>query len=132
MSDLKCAGMQLEGARRDLVTLEEATPRVPDESFGFHAQQATEKALKAWLALLGRKYPLTHDLDDLFAHLAAAGATTAFFHSLTRFTPYAVQFRYEGLGPDHEPMDRPAAIALTGALIKHVGDLMAKLEHETR
>ena len=34
MSDLKCAGMQLEGARRDHVTLEEATPRVSDESFG--------------------------------------------------------------------------------------------------
>ena len=132
MSDLKCAGMQLDGARRDLVTLEEATPRVPDESFGFHAQQATEKALKAWLALLGRKYPLTHDLDDLLAHLASAGASTAFFRSLRRFTPYAVQFRYEGLGPDHEPIDRTSVVALVGALIKHVGDLMAKLKSETR
>lgn len=132
MTDLKCARMQLEGARRDLVTVEEATPRVPDESFGFHVQQATEKALKAWLALLGQKYPLTHDLDDLFAHLASAGATTAFFHSLRRFTPYAVQFRYEGLGPDHEAIDRPSAMVLIGALITHVGDLMAKLESETR
>lgn len=43
-----------------------------------------------------------------------------------------VQFRYEGLGPDHAPIDRPAAIALTGALIKHVDDLIAELERETR
>jgi len=30
-----------------------------DEVFGFHAQQAVEKALKAWLALLGVEYPRT-------------------------------------------------------------------------
>ena len=28
-----------------------------DQVFGFHAQQAAEKLLKAWLALLGEVYP---------------------------------------------------------------------------
>ena len=36
-----------------------------DEIFGFHVQQAAEKLLRAWLALLGEVYPLTHDLDLL-------------------------------------------------------------------
>ena len=124
--------MQLQGAHRDLVTLQEATPRVPDESFGFHAQQATEKALKAWLALAGRRYPLTHDLDDLFALLDSAGASTGFFRSLGRFTPYAVQFRYEGVGPDHEPIDRAATVALVGALVRRVDDLLVEVEREIR
>ena len=128
MSDPKCAGMLLQRARADLIAMEEATPRVRDESFGFHAQQATEKALKAWLALLGRKYPLTHDLEVLFTQLNSAGASTGFFRSLGELTPYAVQFRYEGLEPDHQPLDRPAAIALTGALMRHVGDLLATVE----
>lgn len=30
-----------------------------DEIFGFHAQQAVEKALKAWLCAHGIAYPLT-------------------------------------------------------------------------
>ena len=130
MSDPKCARMVLERARADLIALEEATPRVRDESFGFHVQQAAEKALKAWLALLGRKYPLTHDLDDLFARLGSAGASTGFFRPLAEFTPYAVQFRYEGLEPDHEPIARDAAVALVAALIRHVGDLLAQVAGE--
>ncbi|NIR50348.1 HEPN domain-containing protein [candidate division KSB1 bacterium] len=32
-----------------------------DEIFGFHAQQAVEKVVKAWPNLLGIVYPRTHD-----------------------------------------------------------------------
>ena len=40
-----------------------------DSVFGFHAQQASEKSLKAWLSLRGIVYPKTHDLphSDEFA-----------------------------------------------------------------
>ena len=38
---------------------------ISDEVLGFHVQQAAEKSLKAWLALLGETYPLTHNLDTL-------------------------------------------------------------------
>ncbi len=123
--DLKVAGSMLDRARSDLISLEEATPRVRDETFGFHVQQAAEKALKAWLALLGQEYPLTHELDVLFGRLDAEGASTGFFRSLAEFTPYAVEFRYEGIGPGHPPIDRPATAALVGALLGHVGDLIA-------
>jgi HEPN domain-containing protein len=38
-----------------------------DEIFGFHAQQAMEKSLKAWLACAGRQFPLTHELTRLLS-----------------------------------------------------------------
>ena len=46
---------------------------------------------------------------------ALLGAAVGFFRPLAVFTPYAVWFRYEGLEPGHEPIDRPAALAMTRA-----------------
>jgi HEPN domain-containing protein len=43
-----------------------------DEVFGFHAQQAIEKTLKAWIALLGQEYPFVHDVDALLNRLGGA------------------------------------------------------------
>lgn len=111
MSDPKCAGMLLRAAERDVLTLRSMTAGAPDESFGFHVQQAAEKAFKAWLAALGETYPLTHSLHTLLRLLEAQGAPTAPFKDLADFTPYAVEFRYEGVGADAAPIDREAALA---------------------
>ena len=111
MSDPKCAGMLLRAAERDVLTLRSMTAGAPDESFGFHVQQAAEKAFKAWLAVLGETYPLTHSLQALLRLLAAKGVATAPFNDLADFTPYAVEFRYEGVGADAEPIDREATLA---------------------
>lgn len=127
MSDPKCARHLLEAAQRDVLTLRNMTELAPDESFGFHVQQAAEKALKAWLAILGQVYPLRHDLDELLDLLATHGAATGFYRRLAVFTPYAVQFRYEGLGPGHEPIDRDAAVFLVAALVRHVRDQLADI-----
>ena len=35
-------------------------------TWGFQVQQATEKALKAWISVLEHEYPRTHDLALLF------------------------------------------------------------------
>ena len=111
MSDPKCAGMLLRAAERGVLTLRSMTAGAPDESFGFHVQQAAEKAFKAWLAALGETYPLTHSLHTLLRLLEAKGAPTAPFKDLADFTPYAVEFRYEGVGADAAPIDREAALA---------------------
>ena len=124
MSDPKCARVMLEAAERDIQTLRSMSDEAPDESFGFHVQQAAEKALKAWLALLGQVYPLRHDLDGLLDMLDSSGVATGFYRELAEFTPYAVQFRYEGLGPGHDPLDREAALSRAGALVRHVRDLL--------
>ncbi len=39
----------------------------PEEDWGFTAQQAVEKLLKAWIVLADRQPPRVHDLADLAA-----------------------------------------------------------------
>ncbi|MEB3170156.1 MAG: HEPN domain-containing protein [Synechococcaceae cyanobacterium] len=42
-------------------------PAYPEEDWGFTAQQAVEKLLKAWIVLADRQPPRVHDLADLAA-----------------------------------------------------------------
>ena len=128
MSDVKCARMMYRAAERDVLTLRSMTADAPVESFGFHAQQAAEKALKAWLALLGEVYPLTHSIEDLLDLLADRGAPVEPFRSLVDYTPYAVEFRYEGVGPEAEPIDRENAITLVEPLLEQVKRQLAEVE----
>jgi len=123
MSDRKCARMLLEAAMRDLEALEIMDCRGSDEVFGFHVQQAAEKGLKAWIALLGGTYPLTHDLAELMDVLVENGASPESHRPLVAFTPYAVTFRYEGAA-EGKSLSRPAALAGVRALLEEIGDLL--------
>ena len=124
MSDPKCARMLLGAAERDVLTLRNMTAGAPDESYGFHLQQAAEKSFKAWLALLGETYPLTHNLETLVNLLAGRDVDMEAHRELTVYTPYAVEFRYGGLDSSAEPIDRTSALALVEALLAQVrGDL---------
>ena len=107
-------------AERDVLTLRSMTARAPDESFGFHVQQAAEKSLKAWLALLGETYPLTHNLETLLDLLTDRDVATPPFRVLIDYTPYAVEFRYDGIDADTESIDRQRALALVEALLDQV------------
>ena len=126
MSDLKCARLMLRSAERDLLTLDGMAASVPDESFGFHVQQALEKAFKAWLALLGELYPLTHDLEVLLDRLAAVGADIDPWRETGRYTPYAVQFRCTGIDPDTEAIDRDAAAEVVRRLLSKIEQALAE------
>jgi HEPN domain-containing protein len=77
-----------------------------DEIFGFHAQQAVEKALKAWLALKGVTYSHTHDLMSLLEALEDSGEDVTKLDDLIDLNPFAVQYRYESLIGDDETLDR--------------------------
>lgn len=120
MSDLKCAEAMLGAAERDFLTLRSMSDEAPEESFGFHLQQATEKALKAWIAACGEQYPLTHSVETLLRRLRTSSVNTEHFKELDQFTPYAVTFRYEGVGPGAEPIDRRAMMALVETLLERV------------
>jgi HEPN domain-containing protein len=124
MPDLEHAHLMLRLARDDLAAMEvmETSSRISPSIFGFHAQQAVEKALKAWLSLLDVMYPRIHVLHELFNLLEDHGATTADrFRGLQDLTPFAVQFRYEEFGLTEANLDRLE-------VIRQVRDLVAYLE----
>jgi HEPN domain-containing protein len=102
-----------------------ADPQVfADEIFGFHAQQAVEKVLKAWLTLLGVEYPRTHDLSMLLNNLEELGQVVGPFHDLIEFNPYAVQYRYEAFEDMGDPLDRGIVIQRVAELLKAVETLI--------
>ena len=137
MSDSRCARMMLESAARDAAALEvmREPGQVSEEVFGFHLQQVAEKAFKAWIAILGGLYELTHSLEALSSQLEDCGADEAHvarFRSLCDYTPYPVEFRYQGVADWALPIDRGAAIALVGRLLDHVGAELKTVEDKDR
>lgn len=84
-----------------------------DELWGFHAQQAVEKLLKALLAEGQVRLPFTHRLLDLADLLSDAGKDIpSEFEGLLDLTPYAVEFRYSSLPADVcDRLDRASILA---------------------
>jgi HEPN domain-containing protein len=91
-----------------------------DGIFGFHAQQAAEKCLKAWIASLGSRYPRTHDLMSLIEDLLEANEDTTGLDRLVDLNPFAVEYRYESLDSDDEPIDRAEFFREVQALFDRV------------
>lgn len=86
----------LRKARSDEVAMEASLSAGALDAACFHAQQAAEKYLKAFLVYAGIEFPLTHNLVKLVE--LCAGSDSA-FRSLTRvaatLVPYAVEVRYD-------------------------------------
>ncbi|MGH2458724.1 MAG: HEPN domain-containing protein [Chloroflexota bacterium] len=88
-------------AERDLLAAEGLlnAPVLVGEAAAFHAQQAAEKALKAFLTAHGIVFAKTHDLSSLVIQCQAVGAGFGRLVTASEtLTPYAVLFRYPG-GP---------------------------------
>ena len=89
----------LRVAARDLrmadLALADAPPLVGEALY--HAQQATEKALKGFLVWSGVRYPFTHDIRKLLDLCAPLDPTldTALAAAVD-LTQFAVRFRYPG------------------------------------
>lgn len=128
MKDLEHASALLTVVRKELTALRAMRdPAVfADEIFGFHAQQATEKCLKAWIAALGGEYPFRHDLGELFGVLERLGQDIERFWWLVEFTDFGVRLRYETLDEDEPPLDRNATCELVGALLAQVESVIAR------
>ena len=118
MSDLKKARALLDAAHRDLQALRGMLDSefFAEEIFGFHVQQAAEKALKAWLEFLGETFPYTHDLGVLLQKLENRGCAVTEFWDLLDFSLFAVQLRYDSLDGLDEPIDRQGSIEKIRAL----------------
>lgn len=95
-----------------------------DSVFGFHAQQAVEKALKAWLTLRGAAYPKTHDLRLLMYLLETEGQESCHpFTDLADLTDFAVQFRYDFPVLPQE-LDRHSLISKVETLVNQVDHIV--------
>lgn len=128
MSDQEHAENILEAARRDLRALRAMDDAVAfsDEIVGFHAHQAVEKALKAWLACLGVVFPKTHDLQRLLDLLREKGIPTEAMETFVDLNAFAVQYRYETLYDNEEPVDRLALTERIESLIHQVAVAMQR------
>ncbi len=95
-----------------------------DEVFGFHAQQAAEKALKAWLAGFDIEYPRTHDLSLLLTLLKEQGQDVARYLDLVELNPSAVQYRYAAFEDLGSLLDRSAVQNLVNELVSAVSNFI--------
>jgi HEPN domain-containing protein len=128
MSGVEHAREMLTLAQRDFKALQGMldAETFADEIFGFHAQQAVEKALKAWLTLVGVEYPRTHDLEELLELLEEqAEPILEAFYNLLDLTDFAVQFRYRIFEDAEGRLNR-------GVMIRQVNDLVVHVERLVR
>ncbi len=87
----------LEKARRDLsIAMNNINSSEPfTDIICFHAQQAAEKYIKAYLVWQEIEFPKSHALEDLILLAAQKDASfLRFKEQLTELTPYAVEIRY--------------------------------------
>ncbi len=124
MSESELPSKLLALARRDLRAAEilRDQPEVGDGIVGFHSQQAAEKALKAWLTILGIDFPRTHDLSLLIQKLSVAGVEVISLWELLDLNPFAVQLRYDIL--DDEPLDQGSTVEQVRLLLDRVEGLL--------
>jgi len=90
-----------------------AAPAVPWDTVCFHAQQAAEKMLKAFLAFRGRQPPHTHDLLMLLGEcMEFAPSLSDLSDDCALLTPYAIEARYPGL---HEATEEEGQLVVAVA-----------------
>ena len=123
MSDPENARLMLDMASKDLRAIRGMLDAgtFDDEIFGFHAQQAVEKAFKAWLSFVGITYPRIHDLEELLALLRDHGESVPHnFQDLVDLNDFAVQFRYTAFESFEDRLDRPSLIQQVAEAVGHV------------
>lgn len=132
MPDDSLARVMLDTAKRDLRALGNMldSELFDDEVFGFHAQQAAEKALKAWLIVLSGSHPYTHDLGRLLHEIQQAGADVEAYWNTLELTNYAIRFRYEAIPAGNDPLDRPAMLRDIQVLVAHVSEILERTAND--
>lgn len=126
----KHIGLLLHKAAQDeyILDLLLPDPNAPTEAFGFHAQQAAEKLLKAVLVAVGARYPRTHRIAELLDLIQAAGVELPeHFDGLKQFTPFAVEFRHDVVPAEEEsPIDKEEVHRMLRELRAWVEDMVNK------
>lgn len=110
-------------AERDLMAAGNELASTPPlhEMTAYHAQQAAEKALKAFLTRQSVPFRMTHDLTVLLPECERVDPTFArHAAAASQLTPYATLFRYPG-GPVAPPeAEARQALHLAGEVVSFV------------
>ena len=91
-------------ARSDEVAFDASLNAGAFDAACFHAQQAVEKYLKAFLFQRGKEFPFTHNLAKLVEICAVDEPSfRTLMDVVAPLTPYAVELRYDAdFWPTHE------------------------------
>lgn len=101
---------------------------LPDQIYGFHAQQSCEKLFKALISTHDRDYPFTHELEKLLKLLVACGESLPSVpFAFERMEPFAVVLRYD-FGPGLSADDRNLVRESVAILREHVVGRILELE----
>ncbi len=100
--------MDFRGAEADLAV----SPPVIEDVF-FHAQQAAEKLLKAFLAWYDQPFRKTHSIEELGAICLSVDPTLKeLVDHAVPLTEYALKFRYPGVMEVADLDEAKAALAI--------------------
>ena len=120
------ASEDLEVAER---SLSGGSPALPSPA-AFHAQQAAEKAQKAFLTWHRQNFPKTHDLGELGAECVTIDPSLgSLCSSVALVGAYAVAPRYPGSGGEPTVAEAREAITLARAMYDAV---IARLPNEVK
>jgi len=115
----------LNRARSNLVRAGTKLPEVYLEDLCFDAQQAAEKAIKALLIHLDVRFPYTHDLTELLAHVERAGQhIPAGVRQAGALSDYAVESRYPGLAEPVTEEEYKEAVTIAKEVVRWVESLL--------
>jgi len=116
-------------AHKDLRAIKQMTGEGFDiETFGFHAQQAVEKSLKAWIRQLGEIPPFTHNLAILVTRLEELSQDMSAWQELVELNTFAVQFRYAEVDDEGPDIDRHDVIRQVEQLLTTIDQLVGYSE----
>jgi HEPN domain-containing protein len=105
--------------------------QLPDQIFGFHAQQSCEKLFKALIAANDKTYPLSHSLEKLAEILGECKETLPGMpYDVILLEPFAVQLRYD-IGESLPEDDKIAIRESVAILHAHVVSRILVLELPT-
>jgi len=97
-------------ANDDLVVAGDAEKREIYHLACFHAQQAAEKMLKAYIIFLGRPVPKTHNLRELYERIVPKpSGISEFKESIKILDQYYIPTRYPDALPGSLPEGLPTA-----------------------
>lgn len=125
------AGEWLQRAQRDLLIAERALQGVPTlaDQAVYHAQQAAEKTLKAFLAANNHPLQKTHNLEYLVTQCQGVNTTFGeFLASARTLNPYATLFRYPGGPLEPAAGEAERAIQLAREIVVHVREQLGNLD----